>query len=70
LLVDAHGTKFVVIIIDLSADGFRLRTRERLDAGEQVSLHSGKGEAQPARIMWVRDGEAGGMFLQTPELPR
>ena len=66
-IVDSHGSRLSVTILDLSAAGFRLRTSERLEEGEEVRLEAGKGDAQPARILWVRGDEAGGLFLLPPE---
>lgn len=66
-LVDSGGSRFPVVILDLSAAGFRLRASERLHEGEEVRLEAGKGESQPARILWVRGDEAGGLFLLPPE---
>jgi hypothetical protein len=66
-LIDSHGARLPVVILDLSAAGFRVRTSERLDEGEEVRLEAGKGDAQPARILWVRGDEAGGLFLLPPE---
>ena len=67
-LTDSNGTVFQVSIIDLSADGFRLRSAEGLDEGEIVSLKSGRNEPQLARILWAGDDQAGGVFLYPPEL--
>jgi hypothetical protein len=69
-LIDSHGTEISVTIIDLSATGFRLLSIEPLEQGEEVRLLSGKGESQPARIMWTRDNEAGGLFLLPLETQR
>jgi lauroyl/myristoyl acyltransferase len=67
-LTDSSEMDIVVTIIDLSAEGFRLRTVERLEVGESIRLQAGKDESQPARILWVRDHEAGGVFLLPPQL--
>lgn len=68
-LIDSHGTELTVTILDLSASGFRVRSSDSLEEGEQVRLQCGKDEPQAARIMWVRGGEAGGLFLLPPDQP-
>lgn len=63
VLIDSGGTEIAVVILDLSADGFRLRCSERLESGERVRIRSGRGEDQLADLRWVEGDEAGGVFV-------
>lgn len=51
-------------ILDISAEGFRLRSRHRLEAGWTVSVEVPKREPVRAMIRWARGHEAGGVFLE------
>ncbi len=64
VLVDADGGEMPVEVIDLSSGGFRLRVREPLVAGEHFRLRVSRYGDFAAQIQWVRDGEAGGRFLE------
>lgn len=64
VLVDADGGEMPVEVIDLSSAGFRLRVREPLVAGERFQLRVSRYGDFSAQIQWVRDGEAGGRFLE------
>lgn len=64
VLVEADGSEMPVEVVDLSSGGFRLRTTEPLEAGDRFQLRVSRHGDFPAQIQWVRDGEAGGCFLE------
>ena len=67
-LILSDGSQVAATLFDLSEDGFRLRSEEILEVGEQVRLRDRNGEAR-AEIRWVAGFEAGGRFLSAaPEL--
>jgi hypothetical protein len=68
VLIDTDGVEFPVIVVDLSSAGFRLRTKERLVAGEPVRLSVRAGDHYPAEIQWASASEAGGRFLEPVRL--
>ena len=64
VLVDPDGGEIPVEVVDLSSGGFRLRVTDELVAGEQFRLRVSRYGDFQAQIQWVRDGEAGGLFLE------
>lgn len=68
VLTTSDGHKIVVVVRDLSADGFRIEIKEEVLVGEQVQLLVGKGPALAAKIMWALGSEAGGVFLNPSEV--
>jgi hypothetical protein len=64
VLVDEDGGEMPVEVVDLSSGGFRLRAAEPLEAGERFRLRVSRYGDFAAQIQWVRDGEAGGRFLE------
>lgn len=63
ILTMSDGFETLVIVTDVSADGFRLESQEELLPDERISLQVGKGPSQNAQIKWVIGNEAGGVFL-------
>ena len=55
------------ILEDLSKDGFRLRSRVILHAGQIVTLHMPR-ETVACELRWVDGFEAGGVFLDRSTL--
>ena len=62
-LVTAQGAEHDVIITDVSAGGFRLRTAVTMPIGEHVFLRVDRYGDFPAQIRWALGNEAGGVFL-------
>ena len=51
-------------ILNVSADGFRLRTMDPLQVGWEVTLQTGKYDAVKAIICWACGHDAGGVFAE------
>jgi hypothetical protein len=51
-------------IVNLSSDGFRLRSDEPLETGWVVTLEAAKQFPVKALICWACEGEAGGIFSE------
>jgi hypothetical protein len=66
VLIDADGNHLPVILLDLSADGFRIESAESFEVGEQVRIRCGKDEPLAGQIRWVAGRQAGGVFLAPP----
>lgn len=64
ILVDSDGGQLPVVITDISARGFRLRSSEMLVIGEKVLLRVEKYGDFPAQIRWAMGFNAGGAFLE------
>lgn len=64
LLIDSDGGQLPVVITDISARGFRLRTSETLMIGEKVTLRVEKYGDFRAQIRWALGYQAGGAFLE------
>lgn len=68
LLILSDGSAVAATLFDVSEDGFRLRSEEILEVGEEVRLRDRNGEMR-ALIRWVSGFEAGGQFLsRAPDL--
>jgi hypothetical protein len=67
-LTTHDGRELNVKIRDLSGSGFRIEHSGELLAGDRVLLQAGRHGAVPAQIRWALGGEAGGQFLEPPEL--
>lgn len=64
-LVFADHSEVSITIVDVSERGFRLRSNELLEVGEEVVLRDHRGEAR-AQVRWVKGFEAGCLFLSGP----
>lgn len=51
-------------ILNVSADGFRLRTTNPLQVGWEVTLETGRYDAVKAIICWACGHDAGGVFAE------
>lgn len=67
-LVTAKGAEHKVIITDVSAGGFRLRTDVTMPIGEHVFLRVDRYGDFPAQIRWALGQDAGGVFLEPVNL--
>lgn len=52
------------MILNVSSNGFRLRTTEELEAGSEVTLEVERLDPVKGVIRWVRGQESGGVFLE------
>ena len=68
-LVTSHGVEHDVLITDVSAGGFRLRTPVTMPIGEHVFLRVDRYGDFPAQIRWALGQDAGGVFLEPVNLP-
>jgi hypothetical protein len=68
VLIEADGCRVDVVITEVSSDGFRLESPAELVEGDEVQLQAGSGKPMRARIQWTRGSEAGGLFLDAPDL--
>ena len=62
MLILADGSQVAVTLIDISQHGFRARSQELLEVGEEIALRDHRGEAR-AQVRWVNGFEAGCLFL-------
>lgn len=68
-LIDSDGIAFSVTVLDLSSGGFRVEiSGDQLRVGEHVVFRVSRLSDMPAEIRWILGREAGGVFLQPPEL--
>jgi hypothetical protein len=51
-------------VVNLSADGFRLRSADPLQVGWEVTLEAGKYQQVKAVICWACGLDAGGVFAE------
>lgn len=63
VLVNSNGDESDVIILDISASGFRLEVSESPKIGEFVTLRVERGVDFEAQIRWALGTEAGGAFV-------
>jgi hypothetical protein len=68
-LVLADGSEHKVTITDVSSGGFRLQTADTVPIGEHVFLRVPRYGDFPAQIRWALGTDAGGIFLETVNLP-
>ena len=66
VLVTSDGDEVGVVVIDLSADGFRIEIDDEVRVGEQVILRTRRDGDVPAQIVWTLGSQAGGSFLAKP----
>jgi hypothetical protein len=65
VLTNSDDLQINVIILDISAAGFRIEVHESINVGELVTLRMDRAEDLPAKIRWVLGAEAGGEFLRS-----
>jgi hypothetical protein len=63
ILTEADGFTVDVTIVDVSKDGFRLRSLTELEQGSKVTLQMRNVAAVRGEISWICGHEAGGIFL-------
>jgi hypothetical protein len=63
VLTEADACMLDVVIMDVSRDGFRLRSQSELEIGSEVMLRVAKRDPLRAQIRWTCGHEAGGVFL-------
>lgn len=63
------GSEHKVTITDVSSGGFRLKTEETMPIGEHVFLRVPRYGDFPAQIRWALGADAGGVFLESVQLP-
>jgi hypothetical protein len=63
ILTEADGYTVDVTIVDVSKDGFRLRSLTELEEGSKVTLQMQNVAAVRGEIRWICGHEAGGIFL-------
>jgi len=69
LLIDSDGGELPVVITEISARGFRLRSPETLMIGEMVRLRVDKHGEFEAQIRWSLGYHAGGAFMEPAPTP-
>ncbi|HWJ37554.1 MAG TPA: PilZ domain-containing protein [Sphingomicrobium sp.] len=55
-------------ILNVSADGFRLRTMDPLEVGREVTIEAGRYNPVRAIICWACGHDAGGVFAEAMAL--
>jgi len=65
ILINSDNLPLNVIILDISAAGFRVEVHESIRVGELVALRVDRQKDSPAKIRWVLGAEAGGEFLRS-----
>ena len=68
-LIDGDGSKYQVVVTDISREGCRLESEELLKIGENVQIEVPKYGLYPAQIRWALGNEAGAVFLEPVFLP-
>jgi endonuclease YncB( thermonuclease family) len=63
VVTESDGCTIDVTIVDISKDGFRLRSVEELELGSTVSLQMQETRPVRCEIRWACGHEAGGIFL-------
>jgi hypothetical protein len=64
VMVRYAGRRIPAEVVNVSAEGFRLRTARALDTGAEVVLRFAREEPVRAVIHWVAGKEAGGVFVE------
>jgi hypothetical protein len=74
VLITSDLVETDVVITDISGSGFRIEASETFYIGENILIAekvtirlTGQGDV-PAQIRWAQGCEAGGIFLDQPEL--
>ena len=62
--VECEAGEIEAEVVNLSSDGFRLRTDGPLQAGWEVTLKNGKHDPVKAIICWACGLESGGVFSE------
>lgn len=70
VLIKSDGTAENIIILDVSAAGFRVELPEGLHEEEIVSLRTKRCDDVPGQICWALGNQAGGLFLTAADALR
>jgi hypothetical protein len=62
--VHCDAGEFEAEVVNLSSDGFRLRSHDPLAAGWEVTLATGKHDSVKAVICWACGLDSGGVFAE------
>ncbi len=65
-MIAADGHETEVVIVDVSASGFRIEHADDLHEGDRITLVMAKAEKVRATIRWSIGREAGGTFDEEP----
>jgi hypothetical protein len=65
VIVKCGRARIAAQVVNVSAQGFRLRTARALEPGTEVALRFAKDAPIMALIQWVSGKEAGGVFLDS-----
>ncbi len=63
VLTTVQGHSFRVMVLDVSAGGFRVELDDHLIVGERILLKVGSRQSPEAEIRWTVGHEAGARFL-------
>jgi hypothetical protein len=63
VLIEPDGCSVDVVILDVSKDGFRLKSPAELEVGSEVCLQVAKIAPVRGQIRWICGHQAGGIFL-------
>jgi len=63
VLIDSDGIATDVVVLDVSASGFKLEVEESPGIGELVTLRMPKSADIQAQIRWALGDQAGAVFL-------
>jgi hypothetical protein len=63
VLANSQGAESDVVIVNISAGGFRVKMQDPPPVGELVTLLVERGVAFAGQIRWVLGEDAGGVFL-------
>lgn len=65
VVIETDGCELDVEITDVSREGFRLTSTNKLDPGQEIWLAVSNSSLAPIRglIKWTRGNEVGGIFL-------
>ena len=63
VVTESDGCTVDVTIVDMSRDGFRLRSVEELELGSTITLQMRETRPVRCEIRWACGHEAGGIFL-------
>jgi PilZ domain len=65
VMINHAGRRIPAEVVNVSAEGFRLRTARALETGAEVMLRFAKDAPVKAVIHWVAGREAGGVFVES-----
>lgn len=66
-LITHDGRSICIDLLDISRAGFKIKHQDELLDGDYVTIISARGSKVLAKILWVADQMAGGIFVDPPE---